>query len=339
MKTTFLKSIVLGATMAAALVAASASAQAQDIRERTLKFALTAADGHPATVGMRRFAESVANKSGGRIKVQLFIGGTLGSDQAVVTAVKGGTVEMSVMNSGILATEVKALEIFDFPFLFANEKESDAIVDGPIGQKMHRLLEDKGIIGLAYWELGFRNITNSRRPIHRVEDIAGLKLRVIPNAINVEWVRALGANPTPLPFPELYGALEQRAIDGQENPVSVIATSKFFEVQKHLVLTNHQYNPQSVIFSKKIWDTMSATERTIIAESAVEATRAQREGARASVAANLELLTKNGMQVTTLPPAEIAKLRERMKPVIEKHSAALGPIVAEVQDALAQMRR
>ena len=118
-------------------------------------------------------------------------------------------------------------------------------------------LDAKNIHGLAYWELGFRNITNSQRPINKVEDIAGLKLRVIPNAINVDWVSALGANPTPMAFPEVYAALEQKAIDGQENPVTVINANKFYEVQKHLAITNHQYNPQAVIVSKKLWDTLS----------------------------------------------------------------------------------
>ena len=288
---------------------------------------------------MRKFASAVEAKSGGKIKVQLFLNGSLGSDQATLSALKGGTVEMAVMNSGILASEVKALEIFDFPFLFANEKEADAIVDGPIGQKMHAALADRGIVGLSYWELGFRNITTGKKVITKVDDIAGLKLRVIPNAINVDWVKALGANPTPLPFPEVYAALEQGAIDGQENPIAVIAANKFWEVQKNVALTNHQYNPQSVIFSKKVWDTMSAAEKKIIDESADEAVKAQREANRAALNNNLELLKKNGMNVTTLPAAEIAKLREKMKPVIDKHSAAMGTVVADVQAELAKMRK
>ena len=288
---------------------------------------------------MKAFAENVAAKSGGKIKVQLFLNGTLGSDQATLSAVKGGTVEMAVMNSGILASEVKALEIFDFPFLFANEKEADAIVDGPIGQKMHAALQDKGIVGLSYWELGFRNISTSKRALNKVDDIAGLKLRVIPNAINVDWVKALNANPTPLPFPEVYAALEQGAIDGQENPIAVIAANKFWEVQKYVALTNHQYNPQSVIFSKKVWDTLSPAERKIIDDSADAATKNQRVQSRASLAANLELLKKNGITITQFPPAEVAKLREKMKPVIDKHSAALGSTVADVQSELAKLRK
>ena len=334
MKRVFMKSVV-----ASLALLAVGLTQAQDIKERTLKFGLNGPEGHPAVVGMKSFAETVAAKSGGKIKVQLFLNGALGSDQAVVSAIKGGTVEMAVMNSGILASEVKALEIFDFPFLFANEKEADAIADGPIGQKMHLALQDKGIVGLSYWELGFRNITNSKRPMTKVEDVEGLKLRVIPNAINVDWVKALGANPTPLPFPEVYAALEQKAIDGQENPISVIAANKFWEVQKYVALTNHQYNPQSVIFSKKVWDSMSPAEKKIIDDAADAATKNQRAQSRAALAANLELLKKNGMTVTQFSAAEVTKLREKMKPVIDKHSAALGTTVADVQAELAKLRK
>ena len=334
MKRLFVKSV-----LASIVLASVGLASAQDIKERTIKFGLNSPEGHPAVAGMKAFAENVAAKSGGKIKVQLFLNGTLGSDQATLSAVKGGTVEMAVMNSGILASEVKALEIFDFPFLFANEKEADAIVDGPIGQKMHVALQDKGIVGLSYWELGFRNISTSKRALNKVDDIAGLKLRVIPNAINVDWVKALNANPTPLPFPEVYAALEQGAIDGQENPIAVIAANKFWEVQKYVALTNHQYNPQSVIFSKKVWDTLSPAERKIIDDSADAATKNQRAQSRASLAANLELLKKNGMTITQFPPAEVAKLREKMKPVIDKHSAALGSTVADVQAELAKLRK
>ncbi|HRH06357.1 MAG: TRAP transporter substrate-binding protein [Burkholderiaceae bacterium] len=332
MKRLFIKSLV-----ALAAVATVGMAVAQ---ERTLKFGLVAAENHPAAAGMKKFADAVAAKSGGKMKVQLFFNGALGSDQAVVSALKGGTIDMTVLNSGILASEAKELAIFDFPFLFANEKESDAIVDGPVGRKMHKLLEAKGLIGLSYWELGYRHITNSKRALNKVEDIEGLKLRVIPNPINVAWVKALGANPTPMPFPEVYAGLEQKAIDGQENPVSVIASSKFYEVQKYMALTNHQYNPQSVIFSKKIWDTLTPAERKIIDDSADEATQEQRSKARAAVAANLDLLKKNGMTVTQFAPAEVAKLREKMKPVIAQFSASVGEAtVNEMMAELAKLRK
>lgn len=327
-------------TLTATVVAAAMGlACAQDIKERTFKMGLNGPDTHPAAAGMKKLAEGVAARSGGKLKVQLYFNGALGSDQAVVSSLKGGTVEMAVMNSGILASEVKALEVFDFPFLFNNEKEADAIVDGPIGKKMHAALQEKGLVGLGFQELGFRDITNSKRALNTVEDIAGLKLRVIPNAINVDWVKALGANPTPLPFPEVYSAMEQGAIDGHENPISVIAANKFWEVQKFVALTHHQYNPQSVIMSKKVWDTLSATEKKIFEDATIDAVKVQREAARAGLSANLELLKKNGMTVTQFSSAEVAKLREKMKPVIEKHSAQLGPVVTEVMAQLAQMRK
>ena len=331
-----MKRLILKSVVAVAAMAALGLASAQ---ERTLKMALASPDTHPAAAGMKKFAETVAAKTGGRIKVNLFFNSTLGSDQAVVSAIKGGTVELAVMNTGILASEAKELAIFDFPFLFANEKESDAIVDGPIGRKMHALLEPKGIVGLSYWELGYRQITNSRRPVNKVEDIEGLKLRVIPNPINVDWVKALGANPTPLPFPELYAALEQKAVDGQENPVATINGAKLYEVQKHLVLTGHQYNPQSVIISKKFWEKLSAAEKKIIGDAVTESAKYQREQSRKLEASILDNLKKNGMQVTQLSEPEMAKLRDKMRPVTAKYGVTVGQdLVKEVQAAIEKVR-
>ncbi|MFM2240777.1 MAG: hypothetical protein RJA69_2151, partial [Pseudomonadota bacterium] len=293
-----MKRMTLKTLVAALAVAAfGATAQAQD---KTIKFATQNPKGHPIVMGMEKFAEIVQAKTGGKIKVNLFPGGALGSDQANVSAIQGGTLEMASMNSGIFASQVKEFAIYDFPFLFSSEKEAEAVIDGPIGKQLHDKLQEKGIVGLAYFELGFRNITNSRRPITKAEDLEGLKLRVIPNPINVDWVRALGANPTPLPFPEVYGALEQKAIDGQENPVTVINANKFFEVQKHVVLSNHQYNPQSVVISKKFWDGLDAAQKKILQDAAQEAAKFQRQQARGQVAAALDNMKKNGMQVTEL---------------------------------------
>ena len=321
--------------LAALMVVACASVQAQE-----LKFATQNPKGHPLVMGMEKFAEIVAARSGGKMKVALFPGGVLGSDQANVSALQGGTLDLVTLNSGILASQVKEFGVYDFPFMFANSKEADAVVDGPFGKMMHEKLEAKGIIGLAYWELGFRNITNSRHPINKVDDIAGLKLRVIPNAINVDWVKALGANPTPLPFPEVYAALDQKAIDGQENPVTVINANKFYEVQKYLVITNHQYNPQSVIMSKKVWDTLGAPEHKILRDAAVEAAKFQRQAARDQAGSALENLKKNGMQVTELSSAELAKFQAAMKPVIAKHSETVGPEVVKALEAeLTKLRK
>ena len=335
MKRLFIQSAV--AVLALAVVG---MAGAQGIKERAYKLALQNPKGHPLAMGAEKFAELVAAKSGGKMKINVFPGGVLGGDASNVSALQGGTIEIVVLNSGILASQAKEFAVYDFPFLFANGQEADAVVDGPFGKAMHAKLNDKGIVGLAYWELGFRNITNSKRPLNKVEDIAGLKLRVIPNAINVDWVKALDANPTPLAFPELYAALEQKAIDGQENPVSVILANKFAEVQKHLAITNHQYNPQSMIFSKKVWDTLSADEKKVLQDSALEASKYQRQVSREASSTTIDALKKAGMQVTEFSPAETAKLRDKMKPVIAKHAAIVGEAtVNELQAELSKVRK
>ena len=331
MKATVLKSIV-----AAVALAAAGFAQAQT---KELKLGTQNPKGHPIVTGAEKFAEIVAAKSGGKLKVNIFPGGVLGGDAPTISAVQGGTVDFSLQNSGIMASQVKDFEVYDFPFLFANPKEVDAVVDGPFGQKLHAKLADKGIVGLAYFELGFRNITNSKRAINKVEDLEGLKLRVIPNAINVDWVKAVGANPTPMAFPEVYAGLESKAIDGQENPLTVINANKFHEVQKHLALTGHQYNPQSLIMSKKTWDALSADERKIVQDAASEAGQFQRKINRELMDSNLDALKKAGMQVTTFSPEEQKKLQEKMKPVLDKHGAAISATLAEMQAELAKVRK
>ncbi len=333
-----MKRLMIKATLAAVAVTLMGTAGAQ-VREHTIKFATQNPKGHPIVTGMEKFAEIVTAKSGGKIKVNLFPAGVLGGDAPTVSAMQGGTIEMASMNSGILAAQVKEFAIYDFPFLFSNSKEADAVVDGPFGKKMHDRLQEKGLVGLSYYELGFRNMTNGKHAINKVEDIAGLKIRVIPNPINLDWVKALDANPVPMAFPEVYAALESKALDGQENPLNVILANKFAEVQKHLVLTNHVYNPQSVIISKKFWDGLNADEKKIVTDAAVESTKVQRQVAREQAASNLADLKKAGMQVTELSAPEMAKLRDKMKPVIAKHAASVGPsVVDEIQAEIAKAR-
>ncbi len=332
-----MKHFVTKALVAAMAVAAFSAASAQ---ERTIKFATQNPLGHPIVTGMEAFKKSVEEKSAGKIKVALHPGGVLGSDQATVSAIQGGTIEMASMNSSIFNSLAKEFAIYDFPFMFANFKEADAVVDGPFGKKLHAKLEEKGVIGLTYFELGFRNMSNSKRPINSVADFAGLKIRVIPNPINVAWVKALDANPTPLPFPEVYAGLETKAIDGQENPVTVINANKFYEVQKYMTITNHQYNPQSVVFSKKVWDTLSTAEQKIIRDAAIDATTAQRKAARDQVAGAIENVKKNGMLVNELPAAEVAKMSAKMGPVITQFAANVGAeTVTELLAELAKVRK
>lgn len=329
---------LLKTLLATALVAASLL-PAANAQERTIKFAFQNQKEHPQAQGAQKFADLVAAKTHGRIAVKLFPGGTLGGDLQTVSALQGGTVEMTVLNAGILSAQTKEFGIYDFPFLFASPQEADAVTDGPFGKKLLEKLQAKNLVGLAYWELGFRNVTNSKRPITKAEDLVGLKIRVIQSPIYIDMFNALGANAVPMPFPELYTAMEQKAVDGQENPFSTILASKFSEVQKYLTITRHMYNPQAVIASKKFWDSLNPAEQKAITEAMAEATVFQRSVSRSQADVALEDLKKAGMQVSEFSPAEVDKLRAKVKPVVEKHSEKVGAdTVKEVYDTLAKLR-
>ena len=328
------------ALLVAAVACLPLAAAAQDIKERTIKFAFQNQKGHPQAEGAQKFADLVAQKSGNKITVKLFPGGTLGGDLQTVSALQGGTVEMTVLNAGILTAQVKEFAVFDLPFLFASPQEADAVTDGAFGKNLLAKLNEKGLVGLGYWELGFRNLTNSKRPITKAEDIAGLKIRVIQSPIYIDMFNALGAAATPMPFPELYPALEQKAVDGQENPFTLIRTSKFYEVQKYLAVTRHVYNPQAVILSKKFFDALSPAEKKIVTDAVTEATAYQRQLSRQQAEEALAELKKAGMQVTEFAPAEMQRLRDKVKPVVDKHTAAIGEdTVKAVYAEIAKVRK
>ena len=327
---------MLAAVAAATL--ALATVQAQD-KPRELKLGFQTNPGTAQYDGMEKFAELVKQKSGGKLTVKLFGGGALGGDLQVVSALQGGTVEMSLMNASLLNGLVKEYSVLDFPFLFNNEEEAYAVVDGPVGKKLMEKLPAKGIVGLAYPELGFRHIHNSKRPVTKLEDLQGLKIRVIQTPVYIDTLNALGANATPLPFPEVYNALEQKTVDGATNPLVTIPVMKFNEVQKFLTITRHQYNPQIIIVSKKAWDKLSPDEQKILQDAATEATVFERKVSREKNAQALDTLKKGGMQVTELAPAEIEKMRVKVKPVIDKHSKVVGEdLVKEVNDEIAKVR-
>jgi TRAP-type transport system periplasmic protein len=312
-----------------------------EIKERTLRFAFVNKEGHPQEQGAKKFGELVTERSGGKIKVQMFPGGQLGGDLQVVSALQGGNiVDMTVLNAGILAGINKEFGLFDLPFVFDSGKLADTVVDGPVGQKIGGLVEDKGLHSLGYFELGFRNVTNSARPIKTVDDLKGLKLRVVQAPIYIDLFTALGVNPVPMPFAEVYNALEQKVVDGQENPVSVINSAKLFEVQKNLTFTRHTYNPQIVLISKKSWDGMDADEQKLIQDAMNDAKVFQRQVSRDSEAAGIEALKAGGMELIELAPEEVTKLRELVKPVVAKFTSEIDPaVVKEFMDAVEAARK
>jgi tripartite ATP-independent transporter DctP family solute receptor len=253
---------------------------------------------------------------------------------------QGGTIDLNVMNASLLAGNVKEMAILDFPYLFNSVQEADAILDGPIGKKLMDKLPARGLVGLTYFELGFREMHTTKKPIAKAEDFKGMKMRVIPTPIYVDFMNALGANAVPMPFTETYTALEQGAIDGMTNPLLNVLDGKYNEVSKSLTMTNHMYTPQIVIVSKKTWDKLSADEQKILREAAAEATVYQRKVAREEAAKAIDAIQKSGMKIHELPPAEVAKLREKAQPVIQKHTKTVGEeLVAEVNAELAKLRR
>jgi tripartite ATP-independent transporter DctP family solute receptor len=277
-KTFITRAIALAAT---GLLAATATF-AQDVQERTIKFGHLNNTDHPVSLGVKRFAELVAAKSGGKLKVQEFPASQLGNEMQQQSALQGGVQEMTAPATTSLAGIVKEFGLVDFPFAVANYAQADALLDGPFGQALIARLPEKGLVALGYWDLGFRNVTNSRRPVTKPEDLEGLKLRVIPNPVFLETFKAFKANPVPMPFAELYGALESKAVDGQENPFAVILSNKFFEVNKYVSATNHVYAANIVLVSKKFWDKLSPTEQKILHDAADESRAYQRQASRAA---------------------------------------------------------
>ncbi len=222
--------------------------------------------------------------------------------------------------------------------MFNNEKEADAVLDGPVGGKLLAKLPEKGFIGLAYAELGFRHLHNSKRPVNALADLQGLKIRVIPVPIYIDFMNQEGANAVPLPYTELYMALEQKVVDGATNPFQNIEYSKMYEVNKYLSLTRHMYSAMFFIAIKKTWDRLTPAEQKIVQEAADEAKLFQRKAARETNAKAFESLKKT-MVINEISDAEIAKMREKAKPVTEKWTRELGPeLMREINAELTKIR-
>jgi tripartite ATP-independent transporter DctP family solute receptor len=312
---------------ASALAIACLGAMAQDV---TIRFGHVVQPGHPISLGVQKFGEILATKSGGKIKVQELGGGTVGGEAQQLSAVQGGVQDITMPSATVMGSAIKEFTLIDMPFSFSKAEQVDALVDGPFGQTLMAKLADKGLVGLAFWETGFRNFTNSRKPIVNVEDLKGLKLRVIPNPMFMESFAALGTNPVPMAFPELYGALESKAMDAQENPFSVVLTSKFYEVQKFLSVTNHVYTANPVVMSKKSWDKLTPAYQQMVRDAAVEAGAYQRKLSREASATARKELVATGMQINDVPAETLAKMRELTKPVAQKFEASYDPAIVKV---------
>ncbi|MDY0310002.1 MAG: TRAP transporter substrate-binding protein [Castellaniella sp.] len=306
----------------AGLLAASLSGSAW--AAVTAKFAVTLPEKSHQGQGVAKFVELVKAKSQGEIVIKPYYSGVLGNDVQVTAALQGGTIEFTVPQTTTLTGMVKAYEILDFPFLFKNSEQAEKVLDGPVGQQLLETLPAHGLVGLAYWENGFFNATNSKHPIARAEDFEGLKFRSIQAKITQETIKALGANPVPLAVPELYTALETRTIDGQGTPNAVIAALKLYEVQKYLSITRHSYGAFIPLVSKAFWDKLTPDQQNILKDSALEARAYQREVARAQAQSAKEAMARHGMEINEVSDAEHDRMRERVQPVWQMFIPSVG---------------
>ncbi|MGV3500066.1 MAG: TRAP transporter substrate-binding protein [Hydrogenophaga sp.] len=330
----------LAITLSVALATvAGGLAQAQDIKPRMIRFGYGLNEDSNQGRAVKLFAQEVEKASGGKMRVRAIGAAALGSDVQMQQALIGGAQEMMVGSTATLVGITKEMAIWDTPFLFNNAQEADAVLDGPVGQKVMDKLQDKGLVGLVYWENGFRNLTNNKRAVTKLEDFDGIKLRVMQNNVFIDSFKTLGANAVPLAFSELFTALETKTVDGQENPYNTILSSKFYEVQKYLTVTNHVYSPWIVTVSKKWWDQLSKDEQKVLMDAAVKSRDFERKDTRAEADKALAELKGKGMTINQLSPAEANRMREKLGAVNASIAANVGEdLWKETQAAVAKAR-
>ncbi|EYC52377.1 ABC transporter substrate-binding protein [Hylemonella gracilis str. Niagara R] len=327
------------AVTSAALLAAPLAGFAQDVKSRIIRFGYGLNEQSNQGRAVKVFADEVAKASNGKLRLRAVGAAALGSDVQMQQALIGGAQEMMVGSTATLVGITQEMALWDTPFLFNNTQEADAVLDGPVGQKVMDKLQEKGLVGLVYWENGFRNLTNNKRPVTKVEDMDGIKLRVMQNNVFLDSFKMLGANAVPLPFSELFSALETKTVDGQENPYNTILSSKFYEVQKYLSVTNHVYSPWIVTVSKKWWDTLSKDEQKILLDAAKKSRDFERKDTRAEAAQALADLRAKGMLINELTPTETDRMRARLTQVNASIASSVGQALwDETQAELKRLR-
>lgn len=281
-------------------------------------------DKHTLYQGYVKFKEIIEKETDGKIKVEIYANGLLGNDRTMIEGLELGTVEAVGVSTSMLANWAPSMLAYDLPFSIKNEEVADKILDGPFGEKSAKQLEKEGMYLLGYMENGFRHLTNSKREIKSLEDVKGLKIRTMQTPLILETWKQLGTNPTPLAYTELFTAMEQKVIDGQENPYGNMALDKFYEVQKYLTKTNHLYNPMGLVISKKFYDQLDKDQQAIIKEAAKEASSYQRKLNREKSEEYLKTLEDNGMQVTELSEKELKKFEDKVQSVYKDFSDEIG---------------
>ena len=308
----------------AVVSALAAMGSAAALAEVKAKVGHAMPDVHPQAAAMNKFAELASTYTNGNVKITPYHSAVLGSDEKQLQAVQAGTQEFYIGTLAPLSTRVKEVQVWDLPFLFQSNKEVYAVLDGASSKKIFAAIEPAGLVGLTWTGMGFRNLSNSKRPVTKLEDISGLKLRVMANPVALDTWKTLGANAVPMAFAEVFTALETKALDGQENPLLHMYANKMQEVQKYISLTNHVYTPVALVASKKFWDTLSPADKAGVQKAAVEAGLLQRklldEGDKDVIAK----FRAAGVTVSEVPPAELAKIQDKVKPVVATFSPKIG---------------
>ncbi|WP_207724708.1 DctP family TRAP transporter solute-binding subunit [Thermanaerosceptrum fracticalcis] len=286
------------------------------------------------------FKKYVEEKTNGKVKVTTYPASQLGAEREQLEGVQLGTIQMAALSSGPLPGIFPPIMVFDLPYLFATQKAAYEVLDGPVGREILDLMKAKtGIRGLVWGENGFRHYTNSVRPIRKPGDMQGLKIRTMENPAHMAIVKALGASPTPMAFNEVYTGLQQKTIDGQENPISLIVSMRFYEAQKYLTLDGHVYNPYILMINDKFYNSLSEDIRKIIDEGALVWQKVEREENNKQIMAGLEKLKAAGMEITELSPQELQAFRDATKSVYdtigkkEVGEELLNKVLKAVQEA------
>ena len=313
--------LCLSIVMILALATATASAApASDVI--TLRASHSCADTHPYHLGLQKFAELVDEKTDGAVKIDIFPSAQLGDERANIEDLQMGTLDIAVSSTGPLGNFVEDFLILDLPFLFSGYEHAHKVLDGEIGQALIKKLDDIGVVGGAFWENGFREMTNSKHPIESAADCAGLKLRCMENQVHMDAFSALGMDPTPMAWSKVFTALQQGVIDGQENPIAVIYSQKVYEAgQNNLAITNHVYSPSLILFSKSVFSKLDPAYQTALMEAAQEAADYERSCCEDNEAEQIAEMEELGVQVTY---PDVSEFQAAMGPVYEKYAAQFG---------------
>ena len=294
------------------------SAQAQTV----LKIGYATSKESHYGVGSTVFCDEIERGTQGRYKCQQFPNSALGGEREQIEAVQLGTQDLVNTSTGPLGNFVPEVKIVDIPFLFRDYDHARKVMDGPIGQDLQKKMAAKGLINLAWTENGFRHMTNSKRAITKADDASGLKMRTMENKVHMDGYKTFGILPTPMPFPELFTALQQGTVDGQENPIPVILSSKFSQVQKHLSLTGHVYSPAALIMSPAVWNKLSDADKQVFTEAARKGAAAQRKKVNDDENNGIAQLKKDGMQVVEKVDGE--SFRKAVAPAYQAYAREFG---------------